>query len=424
MHTAIRWFANNPVAANLLMVLLIAAGLFGALTTKQEEFPSIDVKAVSIRVPYLGAAPIEVEKSVCVRIEEAIQSVEGIDKLRTTAVEGSCQVFVELEMDADEVTALNEIKSQVDGINSFPVETEKPIVSKVTLARRVVQVAMSGNTDERTLKLLATELRDDLAAEPSISQVAVDYARPYEISIEVSELELRRFGITLDQVSRAIRNSSLDMPGGTIKTQNGEILIRTTGQAYWGEEFEDVVVLTRPDGTRVYLSDIATIRDTFEEGDLKAEFNATRSVMINVSQVGSEDLIQIAADSKLVIERFESTLPAGIYLNTWIDTSEELRERMSVLMRNALGGLMLVLVVLALFLKFRLAMWVAIGIPVALLGTLGALPFTDINISTMTVMAFILVLGIVVDDAIVVGERVYGHEQMGKPGLKAAVEGT
>ena len=424
MHTAIRWFANNPVAANLLMVMMVITGTFGALTTKQEEFPNIDVRAVAITVPYLGAAPVEVEKSVCVRIEEAIQSVEGIDKLRSTATEGTCQVFVELDLDADDVVAMNEIKSQVDGINSFPAETEKPIVSKISLARKVVQVMLAGETDERTLKELGNELRDRLTEVPSISQATVDYIRPYEISIEVSELELRRFGMTLDQVSRAVSASSLDMPGGTIRTNNGEILIRTTGQAYFGREFEDVVVKTRPDGTRVYLSDIADIRDTFQEGDLKAEFNGARGVTVNVAQVGNEDIMQIAEDARRITEQFRTEIPSDLSLEIWIDTSVELQERMSVLLTNAGGGLLLVLVILALFLKFRVAMWVAIGIPVALLGTLGALPFTDINISSMTVMAFILVLGIVVDDAIVVGERVYGHEQMGKPGLKAAIEGT
>ncbi len=424
MHTAIRWFAHNPVAANLLMILLLLGGAFGAFTTNQEEFPNFDVKVVNVRVPYLGAAPVEVEKAVCVRVEEAIEGLEGIDKLRSTATEGMCNVTAELFDDADDVLVSNEIKSRVDGINSFPVETEKPIVSKVSFTRRVIQIAVSGNTDEKTLKEMGRELRDDIAALEGISQVGVDYIRPYEISIEVSELELRRYGITLDQVSRAIRQSSLDMPGGTIKTKNGEILIRTTGQAYWGAEFEDVIVVTRGDGTRVMLSDIANIRDTFEEGDLLAQFNGKRGVVVNVSQVGSEDLVQIAKDVNALVDEYRADVPQGISLDVWIDTSEELKERMSVLMQNAGGGLLLVLVILALFLKFRLAMWVAIGIPVALLGTLAALPFTDINISTMTVMAFILVLGIVVDDAIVVGERVYGHEQMGKSGLDAAVDGT
>jgi multidrug efflux pump subunit AcrB len=201
-------------------------------------------------------------------------------------------------------------------------------------------------------------------------------------------------------------------------------LIRTTGQAYYGEEFADVVVLTRNDGTRVMLSDIAEIRDTFQEGDLMAEFNGSRAAMVNVSQVGSEDLIKIAKDAQQVVADYQRQLPPGVTTDIWINTSLELQERMSVLTRNAGGGLILVLLILALFLQFRLAMWVAIGIPVALMGTLAFLPGMDITISTMTVMGFILVLGIVVDDAIVVGERVYGHEQMGKSRLDAAIEGT
>ena len=424
MQTAIRWFAHNPVAANLLMVLLLLGGAFGALSTNQEEFPNFDIKAVSVTVPYLGAAPVEVEKAVCIRIEEAIEGVEGIDKIHVTATEGICSVMAELIQDADEILALNEIKSLVDSINSFPMETEKPIVSKLALTRKVVQIAVSGQTEERELKEVARTLRDKIAQVPGISQVGVEYIRPYEISIEVPEQNLRAFGLNLEQVSNAIRTSSLDMPGGTLKTSGGEILIRTTGQAYWGDEFADVVVLTQKDGTRVTLDQIANIRDTFEEGDLLAEFNGQRAVMVNVSQVGNEDLIKIAADTKQVVEKFQSSLPPGVTTDIWINTSLELSERMSVLARNAGGGLLLVLIVLALFLQFKLAMWVAIGIPVALLGTLGALPFTDITISTMTVMGFILVLGIVVDDAIVVGERVYGHEQMGKSPINAAIDGT
>ena len=218
MHTAIAWFVRNPVAANLMMVFLVVCGLLGALLVNQEEFPSIDVRAVSISVPYLGAAPEEVEKAVCVRVEEAIEGLEGIEKVRSSATEGVCSVFAELFMDADDTVALNEIKSRVDGINSFPVETERPIVSKVTLARRVMQIALFGNANERTLKELARGMRDDIAAIESISQVSVGYTRPYEISIEVSENSLRQYGITLDQVARSIRTASLDMPGGTIRT--------------------------------------------------------------------------------------------------------------------------------------------------------------------------------------------------------------
>ncbi len=424
MHTAIRWFANNSVAANLLMIVLVLGGIFGALTTNQEEFPNFEIKVINVFVPYLGAAPIEAEKAVCIRIEEAIEGVEGIERVYGTAIEGGCSVAAQLFSDADDITASNEIKSRVDAINNLPIETEKPNVSKVAFTRRVLQIALFGDATERELKELGRELRDKIAATEGISQVAVEYTRPYEISVEVSEDTLRRYGLTLQQVAQSIRTGALDMPGGTLKTENGEILIRTMGQAYLGAEFSDIVVMTRLDGTRVTLGEVADIRDSFEEGDLLAAFNGASAVMVNVSQVGSEDLIAIAADTKEIVRQFDRELPEGISTNIWIDTSLELQERMSVLLKNAAGGLLLVLVILALFLQFRLAMWVAIGIPVAMMGTLAIVPFTDLTISTMTVLGFILVLGIVVDDAIVVGERVYAHEQMNKEPMQAAVEGT
>ena len=424
MHTAIRWFANNSVAANLLMIVLVLGGIFGALTTNQEEFPNFEIKVINVFVPYLGAAPIEAEKAVCIRIEEAIEGVEGIERVYGTAIEGGCSVAAQLFSDADDITASNEIKSRVDAINNLPIETEKPNVSKVAFTRRVLQIALFGDATERELKELGRELRDKIAATEGISQVAVEYTRPYEISVEVSEETLRRYGLTLQQVAQSIRTGALDMPGGTLKTENGEILIRTMGQAYLGAEFSDIVVMTRLDGTRVTLGEVADIRDSFEEGDLLAAFNGASAVMVNVSQVGSEDLIAIAADTKEIVRQFDRELPEGISTNIWIDTSLELQERMSVLLKNAAGGLLLVLVILALFLQFRLAMWVAIGIPVAMMGTLALVPFTDLTISTMTVLGFILVLGIVVDDAIVVGERVYAHEQMNKEPMQAAVEGT
>jgi multidrug efflux pump subunit AcrB len=424
MHTAIAWFARNPVAANLLMAVLLVGGILSLFTVHQEEFPDINIRMVSITVPYLGAAPEESELGVCLRIEEAIDGVEGIDKLRSTAAEGACNVLAELLLDADDNQVLNEIKSRVDAIPSLPAETEKPIVSKAVITRGVVQIAISGQADERTLKEIGKEIREDIAGMSGISQVTLAYARPYEIAIEVSEHTLRRHGLTLDQVAAAIRSASLDMPGGTIRSEGGEILLRTQGQAYWGEEFEDIVVLTRADGTRVMLFEIADIRDTFEEGDLRARFNGDPAVVVKVSQVGKENTIQMARDIRAYVEAYQQRLPPGIQLTLWNDESRQLTERLDVLTNTALTGLMLVVIILALFLRFRLAMWVAAGIPIALLGTIAVFPYADISISTITVMAFILVLGIVVDDAIVVGERVYGHEQMGKDPVQAAIDGT
>ncbi|TNF89586.1 MAG: efflux RND transporter permease subunit [Gammaproteobacteria bacterium] len=424
MHTAIAWFTKNPVAANLLMFVLIVGGIMSLYTVHQEEFPSMDIRMVTVSVPYLGAAPEEVEQGVCIRIEEALKGTDGIEKIQSTASEGNCSVIAMLFDDANEIDVLNNIKSQVDGINTFPRETEKPITSKVTLKQGVLQIALAGNADERTLKEIGKEIRDDIAAIDGISTVSLEFVRPYEISIEVSEDSLRRYGLTLEQVSHVIRNTSLDMPGGTLKTEGGDILLRAKGQAYWGEEFENIVVLTRNDGTKVFLSEIATIRDAFEEGDLTARFNGAAAAIIKVDRVGKEDAIDMATNVFAYIDAHQPSLPPGLELTVWQNEAAGLQERLDTLNSTAIGGLLLVVLILALFLKFRLAMWVAAGIPIALLGTIAVFPYADISMSTMTVLAFILVLGILVDDAIVVGERVYGHEQMGKPPIQAAIDGT
>ena len=273
MNRVIEWFAHNPVAANLLMWILIVGGLLALPRTHQEEFPNLEVDAVQVSVPYLGAAPAEVEAGVCIRVEEAIQGTEGIDKVSSSASEGYCSVIVELVEGVDKTKLSNDIKSKVDAISSFPAETEQPVTSEVTYLATVLEIALAGNADERTLKLLGQQLRDDLVALPSVSQVDLLFARPYEISVEVSEQTLRRHGLTLAQVGRAIEKASLDIPGGSLKTEGGEILLRTKGQAYRGPEFEDIVVLTRVDGTTVTLGEIANVVDGFEDSDLRARFD-------------------------------------------------------------------------------------------------------------------------------------------------------
>ncbi|MFK7976845.1 MAG: efflux RND transporter permease subunit, partial [Halioglobus sp.] len=267
-------------------------------------------------------------------------------------------------------------------------------------------------------------LRDDIAALPAVSQVQLQFARPYEISIEVSEQTLRRHGLTLAAIGQAIEQGSLDIPGGSLKTEGGEILLRTRGQAYSAQEFEDIVVLTRTDGTNVMLGEIANVVDGFEDSDLQARLDGEPAVALKVSRVGEEDIMSIATSVKAYLKEVETTLPEGIDITIWQDESQDLVDRLDVLAKNARSGLILVLLILTLFLRFRLALWVAAGIPVALLGTIALFPAAGIAISTVSVMAFILVLGILVDDAIVVGERIYSHEQQGKPRLAAAVDGT
>jgi len=415
MKGIIAWFVDNSVAANLLMFILVVGGFGALLVTHQEEFPNIDPDVVQIRVPYLGASPEEVERAVCIRIEEAMQSVQGIRRMRAIANEGLCTVTLEILEGFDSGQVANDIKSQVDGINTLPVETEKPIVSKFLFRGGVMQIMLAGDTDERTLKELGQDLREQLAGLPGVSQVETAFTRPYEISVEVSEQMLRRHGLSLAQVGDAIRRTSVDMPGGSIRTEGGEILLRTEGQAYTARELEDVVVLTRADGTQLRLQEIATLVDGFEEGDLRARLDGTPAMMVKVFRVGDEDIIKMARTIRAFLEDFVPTLPAGVRLAIWQDESQELRVRLDTLIDSARNGLILVLIVLALFLRFRIAIWVAAGIPIAILGGI---------MSTLTVMAFILVLGIVVDDAIVVGERIYAHELNAQSKRQAAIDGT
>ena len=379
---------------------------------------------VQIQVAYLGAAPVEVETAVCIRIEEAVEGTEGMKRMSSVAAEGMCTVTIDLEADVDSTYAVNEIKGRVDAISTFPRETEKPVISRMAVRGRIITVALSADADELSLKLLAETMRDDIAAMDGISQVTVNYARPYEISIEVPENTLRQYNLTLSAIANAIRRSSLDLPGGSIKTDGGEILLRSTGQAYWGFEYEDIVVVTRRDGTNVTLGEIANVRDEFQEGYLTATLDDERAVTISVFRIGEEDVVQAANQVKKYLDKIKPSLPAGIKLTVWMDESEELGRRIGALTRNALMGLGLVLLILTLFLRFKVALWVAAGIPIAMMGAIGLFPAADINISTLAVMAFILVLGIVVDDAIVIGERVFAHERDAESQRHAAISGT
>lgn len=424
MHKIIPWFIHNAVAANLLMLILVIGGILALPQIHQEEFPTLNVDAVQILTPYLGAAPEEVESAVCVRIEEAIKGNEGIDKITSQASEGLCSVTVELVAGVDKTKIANDIKNKVDAIDAFPAETEQPITSEVSIIATVFEIVISGPADERTLKLIGQRMRDDIAALPGVSQVALQFSRPYEISVEVSEQTLRRYGLTLATIGEAIKRSSLDIPGGSIKTDGGEILLRTKGQVYQGKGFEDIVVLSRADGTIITLGEIATVVDGFEESDLQARFDGSPAVSLKVSRVGEEDIIEIADRVKAYLEQARKAVPEGIAITIWQDESQDLVDRLDALSRNARSGLLLVLLVLTLFLRFRLALWVAAGVPVALLGTIAIFPAVGLSISTVSVMGFILVLGILVDDAIVVGERVYALEQDGTPRIEAATNGT
>jgi multidrug efflux pump subunit AcrB len=421
---AIAWFAENHVAANLLMILLIAGGLASLPTIQQKSFPDIDIDVVSIGVAYLGAAPEEVEQGVCVRIEEEVAPIQGVERVTSTATEGACGVTAEIISGFDVDRVLADIKNAVDGIRTFPVETEEPIVSHFELSRNALQIAIWGDASERALKLQAERVRDDISRLPGVTQVDLASARPYEIAIEVSESALRRHALTFDQVARAVRQGSLDRPGGSIKASSGEILLRTVGQAYTADEFERIVVLTRDDGTRLLLGDVATVRDGFSEDEVSARFDGRPAMLIKVSRVGDQKVLDLVETVKAYIAGAAASLPEGLHLTVWRDGAQMLRDRLDILLRNGRSGFILVFIVLALFLRLRLAGWVSIGVPISFLGALWLFPMFGISIDVISAFAFIMVLGLLVDDAIVVGENVHSHQERAEEPLSASIRGT
>ena len=421
MNRAIEWFARNPVAANLLLVMILAGGVLSLFTIKKEVFPEFNADTISVSVVYLGAAPEEVEEGVCVRVEEALQGLEGIKRLRSTASENVGRVLIEVEQGADTRKVLDEVKARVDAISTFPEQTEQPVIQELLFRSQVINVAVSGDADERTLKHLGERVRDEILDLPGISQVELTNVRPYEISIEVSETTLRRYNLSFDEVVQAVRRSSLDLPGGSIKTDGGEILFRTKGQAYRGKQFEDIVLRSFPDGTRLKLGEVANIVDGFEDTDQSARFDGKPAVMVQVFRVGDESALEIKDAIDTYIAKAKLRMPEGIELTMWQDDTKILKSRLDLMVRNGRAGFILVFLSLAIFLRLRLAFWVSVGLAISFLGAFWVIPYYDVSINLLSLFAFIVVLGIVVDDAIVVGENIYAHVERGESGVKAAI---
>ncbi len=424
MRRIIAWFAENHVAANLLMAVLVIGGLVSIPRINQKSFPDIEVDVIQIGVPFLGATPEEVEEGVCIRIEEEIQGIAGIERITSSASEGNCGVSAELISGYPVDRAVSEIKNAVDAITTFPEDTEKPIVSHYEIRRNALQIALAGPASESALKVFGERVRDEVSSLPDVTQVELSAVRPYEISIEVPEESLSRYGITFDDVVRAVSRGSLDRPGGSIKGEGGEVLLRTKGQAYTGEEFGRIVLLTRPDGTRLLLSDVATVVDGFQEDDRYARFNGRPAVLVKVYRVGDQRVLDLVEEVKAYVVGAAERLPGELDLVVWRDGSKSLRDRLDILVRNGRSGFLLVFVVLALFLRLRLAFWVAIGVPIAFLGSLMLFPPLGISIDVISLFAFILVLGLLVDDAIVVGENVHRHQERGEQALGSAIRGA
>ncbi len=420
----IAWFARNHVAANLLMLLIMAAGIMTILTIKVEFFPEMSADMITVSVPYLGASPSEVEQGVALRLEEAVDSVDGIKRISSTSAEGACIVTIQVDEYANTKDVLDNVKAEVDRIITFPEETEKPIITELTTRQQVLNLVLYGDASERTLKELANQVRDELTAMDNISQANVVAVRNYEISIEVSEENLRRYGLSFDQIAGVVKRSSLDMPGGSIKTSGGEILFRAKGQKYYGFEFEKIIVLTRSDGTQIRLGDIAKVIDGFEDSDVSTRFDGQNAAIIQVFRVGDQGALDISKTITEYVKNKQESLPAGLSIATWYDTSVMLASRMNLLKRNAMIGLVLVFLCLTLFLDLRLAFWTTMGIPISFLGAFWLMPVVGVSINMMSLFAFIMSLGLVVDDAIVVGENIFSYRQRGMSPIPAAIKGV
>ncbi|NKC00197.1 MAG: MMPL family transporter [Pseudomonadales bacterium] len=403
----IGWFASNHVAANLLAIFVVMGGLYAVFTLKKESFPPFNFDMITVAVPYPGAGPEEIEEGIVVKIEEAIKDIEGIREYRGVAYEGNGQVIIEVRNGFEIGDVTDEVKLSVDGVNTFPLDAERPIISKQEFRKGALNVQLAGDLDEATMKSLAEDIREEIAALPEVSTVELWGSRPYEIAVEIPELTLREYGLTFSEVAAVIRQWSVDLPGGSIRTDSGDIRLRALGQAYRGDEFERIVLLTNPDGTRVRLGDIATITDGFSEVESYAFFDGRPSLGINVSSTENESEIEISRAVRAYVDQRNQSLPKEVQLTVWADSTYYLEGRMDMLLDNMVMGAILVFVILGLFLHIKLAAWVIVGLPVAFLGAMMMLPLVGVTINIMSLFAFIVVLGIVVDDAIIIAEAAY-----------------
>ncbi len=420
----IAWFARNGVAANLVALILCVGGVVAALSIKLELFPKFSLDTVIVAVPYPGAAPEDVEEGICLRIEEEVQDLQGIKKITSTAAEGMGTVVLEVERGFSPTLVLDQVKVRIDAIDNFPVEAEEPVVEQPEIERDTITVAIHGDLTESTLKALAERVRDEITLLPGVSSAEVTGVRNFEVSVEVDEDRLREFGLTFSDITAVLRAESLDLPGGTIRAEQGQILLRANTLAKDAESIGDIVLVTSPEGGLVRVRDVAEVVDGFTVDPLVTRFNGNRAAMVRVFEVGDQNPLKISEEIRKYVAEEKLQMPEGAEIDVWRDFSIYLRDRLNLLITNGVIGFLLVLAVLALFLRPLLALFVSIGIPISFLATIFVMPALGLTINLITLFGFILVLGIVVDDAIVVGESVFSEFQRTGPGVDSAIRGT
>ncbi|MCA0900983.1 efflux RND transporter permease subunit [Microbulbifer agarilyticus] len=423
-HGAIAWMTHNHVTANLLMLVFLIGGLIFSLTIKKEVFPEFSLDLVTVNISYPGASPEEVERGVLVPAEQAVTGLVGLKELRGTAGEGSASLTLELDEGADANKVFQDVQAAIDRISTFPTDIERPQVSLVERKRDVLDIVVHGNVDDRTLRAFVMQVYDKLEAHPDITQLEAYGVRDYEVAIEVHRDDLRRYNLSLPLISQLVRNAAVDVPAGGVKSEAGEILVRVTERKDWARQFGDIAVAQSPAGGTVRLRDIATIRDALVDEPRNMVFNGEPAAGIDVFRVGDQTPMSVSKATHAVLDEVRQSLPPGIFVTVRDDDSEIFKERLSLLLKNGFIGLLLVFVVLGIFLELRLAFWVTLGIPISFLGALLFLPWMDISINMVSMFAFIIALGIVVDDAIIAGENIYEWRQRGYSNFDAAVAGA
>lgn len=424
MNGMIAWFARNDVAANLLMLLIIGLGLMSLNKIPLEVFPEFASETIQISLPFRGATPLEVESGVILPVEDAVNDLRGVKEIRSVARENVGSVLIETAKNHNPRNLLADIKNRVDGISIFPAEAKRPVIQLFNPRHEVISVVISGDMTERDLRTLSDRIRDDLIALPNISQVDVDGVRPYEISIEIAEEMLQAYDLSFPDISHAINNTSLDLSAGSIKTRGGEVLITTRSKAYSKNDFALIPIRAQADGAWLTLGDIATIKDGFEDISIKTEYNRKPMVELEVFRNGDESAIDLATTVKTYLAEVQKTLPPGVEVNYWRDRSEIIKSRLGTLTNSAIQGGLIIFILLALFLRFSVAIWVCVGIPISFMGALALMPELGVSINIISLFAFIVVLGIVVDDAIVTGENIYTHMKKTGDSTRAAIEGA
>lgn len=422
MNTLGKWSVEHRVSVNLIMVFLIVAGFFTVIHMKREMFPQFSLDMINIGVTYPGASPEEVEEGICIKIEEQLKSLENIKTMHSTALEGHGSVTLELSAGTNINEKLDEIRTEIDLIDSFPEQAEDPVIIEIKNNEPSIYLAVYGDVDERVLRDTAEKIRDDLVDTDAISLATLTGVREFEISIEISEASLRQFNLSFDQVVTAVKTGSLELPGGKIKTRGSEVLVRAKGKLYTGEEFERIPLVTRPDGTVILLGDVARVKDGFEETDVTARFNGKPAAMIVVSRTNSQDTIAISNTAIDYLKTHKDLMPKGVTLGYWFNIADMVQDRIDLLLKNGIQGILLVFIVLALFLDLGLAFWVASGIPISFMGAFLVLDYFGASINMLSLFGFIMTLGILVDDAIIVGENIYTHYSMGKSPKQAVMD--